>query len=388
MLLELHEHEVPDLDEPLVAAVGGAPVLAEVRALVPEDLRAGPARAGVGHPPVVLFVQALNTFGRYPYLVAPDGLGLVVADVDGDPQSLRVEAQVGGHELPSEGAGLGLEVVAEAEVAQHLEEGQVTAGATHLVKVVVLSSGPDALLDGDGPGPWGRLLTYEVRLERDHAGHREQQRRVVRDQTARGFVVVAVPTKEVDEGAPHPVGGRQGLRVGRGSHGRPSLGTGRGVGGPRRDRSAHRPEGTVATPGAVLVVQGVACPTDLVAPIAGGVGDLSGDPSDAAQHVRTPVGHLPAQVFRRVALHAATDSTPEPRSGCRTDEPASEQPGQAPAHQAAPPRRRPRRNSTAPASTTASPGPAASGPPLSRRTNRPMPAETAAAPMRGGEKAR
>ena len=158
----------------------------------------------------------------------------------------------------------------------------------------MLAARPNAFLGCGGAAIGSLLEPGEHVLELNHSGIGEQQRRVVRDQTARGFVVVAVPTKEVDEGAPHPVGGRQGLRVGRGSHGRPSLGTGRGVGGPRRDRSAHRPEGTVATPGAVLVVQGVACPTDLVAPIAGGVGDLSGDPADAAQHVRTSVGHLPA----------------------------------------------------------------------------------------------
>ncbi len=206
MLFELHEHQVPDLDEAFLVAVGGTAVVAEVGALVPEDLRAGSAWSGVGHAPVVVLVEALDALGGHADLVAPDGLGLVVAEVHGYPESFRVEAQRAGHELPRVGACVGLEVVAEAEVAHHLEEGEVSAGATHLVEVVVLAAGPHALLDGDGAVPRGWLLTHEVGLEGDHSGHREQQRGVVRDQAPGGLVVVAPVDEEVDECAPYAVG--------------------------------------------------------------------------------------------------------------------------------------------------------------------------------------
>ena len=198
--LELHEHEVPDLDVALLAAVGGAAARAVGGPLVPEDLRARAAGADVGHAPVVVLAEALDPLGGHADLVAPDGLGLVVTEVNRHPEPLGVEAQHAGDELPGPGTGVGLEVVAEAEVAEHLEEGQVPGGASNLIEVVVLAAGPHALLDGDGPREGGRLLAREVRLERHHAGHREQQGRIVGDQAGRGMVGVAPLDEEVDEG--------------------------------------------------------------------------------------------------------------------------------------------------------------------------------------------
>ena len=43
-----------------------------------------------------------------------------------------------------------LEIVAEREVAQHLEEGQVPGGVADIVEVVVLAAGADALLRRGG----------------------------------------------------------------------------------------------------------------------------------------------------------------------------------------------------------------------------------------------
>ena len=62
--VELHEHEVPDLDVAVLVAAGPA-VGAELGAEVPEDLRAGAARAGVGHAPEVVVAQALDALGRH-----------------------------------------------------------------------------------------------------------------------------------------------------------------------------------------------------------------------------------------------------------------------------------------------------------------------------------
>ena len=91
MLLELHEDQVPELDEALIAAVGRAAVVAEVGTLVPEDLRTRSTWPRVGHPPVVVLVEALDALGGHAHLVAPYGLGLGVADVHGDPQPFRVQ---------------------------------------------------------------------------------------------------------------------------------------------------------------------------------------------------------------------------------------------------------------------------------------------------------
>ena len=112
----------------------------------------------------------------------PDGLGLVVGLVDRHPEPVGVEAEHLGVELPGERDGLGLEVVAKAEVPEHLEEREVAVGAADVVEVIVFASGPDTLLHGRGAWVGRRFLTHEVGLERDHAGDREQDALVVRDQ--------------------------------------------------------------------------------------------------------------------------------------------------------------------------------------------------------------
>ena len=84
--------------------------------------------------------------------VVPDLLGLVVGGVDGDPDAVAVEARASSvTQLPRPRDGVGLEVVAEAEVAEHLEEDEVARGAADVVEVVVLAAGPGALLHVGGP---------------------------------------------------------------------------------------------------------------------------------------------------------------------------------------------------------------------------------------------
>ena len=57
-----------------------------------------------------------------------------------------------GQQFPRPGDGLGLEVVAEAPVAQHLEERVVVGVVADVFQVVVLAAGADALLAVDGAG--------------------------------------------------------------------------------------------------------------------------------------------------------------------------------------------------------------------------------------------
>ena len=53
--LELHEHEIPDLDEAVAVGVGRAGRAARnVVAVIVENLRARPARAGVAHRPEIV----------------------------------------------------------------------------------------------------------------------------------------------------------------------------------------------------------------------------------------------------------------------------------------------------------------------------------------------
>ena len=74
--------------------------------------------------------------------------------------------------------GLLFEVIAEGEVAEHLEEGAMTRGLSHLLDV----EGAHALLVAGHAAAWRGLLPHEIRDERDHAGNGEQRGRIGRDQ--------------------------------------------------------------------------------------------------------------------------------------------------------------------------------------------------------------
>ena len=199
----LHEHEVPELEEPVLVrslderlerklvaielgpftrrAVGKAPIRRDVRD-VDEDLGARSARTGVGHlPEVVLVAESVDARIGKAGDLPPQLARFVVAVVHGDAQVFRVEPELGRDELPREPDRVALEVVAEREVAQHLEEGVVPGRVPHLLEIVVLAAGAHALLRR-------RCATLALRrvfhaeedlLELHHAGVREQQRRIV-----------------------------------------------------------------------------------------------------------------------------------------------------------------------------------------------------------------
>ena len=170
LLVELHEHEVPDLD---VASIGFGvlrPALgAVVGAEVIEDFRARAVRTGVGHAPPVVLVQTLNLLARYPNLGRPNLFGLIVGQMDRDPQLLGIEPKAIGEQVPCKGNGIFLEVVAETEVAHHLEERQMASRPADLIEVVVLTARTNTLLDRRRSAVRGLLDPLEIGLEGHHA---------------------------------------------------------------------------------------------------------------------------------------------------------------------------------------------------------------------------
>ncbi len=192
VLVELHEHEVPELEEALVLPARKVVRGAEGHAAVEVELRAGTAGAGRPRLPEVLRArQRDDPAGR-----DPDGLPggdrllvgaeaeLLVAREDRDPDVLRAEAEAVQREVPGELDRPGLEVVAEGEVPEHLEERQVPGGGPDVLDV----GRAEALLRGGQPRRRRALLTGEVGLERVHARGGEQDRGVVgrRHERARG----------------------------------------------------------------------------------------------------------------------------------------------------------------------------------------------------------
>ena len=89
--------------------------------------------------------------------------------------SSSLEAELRGEELVAPGDGLGLEVVVERPVAEHLEEREVRRVA-HGVDV----ARADAFLHvGEARAGGMRHLSHQIRHERVHARRGEEHRRVI-----------------------------------------------------------------------------------------------------------------------------------------------------------------------------------------------------------------
>ena len=156
------------------------------------DLRAGTAGTGVAHLPEIVVLVAQQDMVRR-HMLEPGFLRLGVeggAVVGRAFEHGRIELGLVdlvhlGEELPGPVDGLGLEIVAEAPVAQHLEHGVVAAVVVsvvaHFFQVIVLAAHAEAFLAVGGPGELGRRIAQENILELVHSRVREHQRRVVLD---------------------------------------------------------------------------------------------------------------------------------------------------------------------------------------------------------------
>ena len=190
--VELHEHEVPELDVAVAALAVRAAVrlaAAVLRTAVVVELGAGTARPRLagGAPEVVgarerddpLARDALAPPGGDGDLVLPEPETRVAGE-DRGPEPVGLEPQVLGHELPRVVDGPVLEVVAEREVPEHLEHRCVTRGHPDLVEVGVLAARAQALLHRR-EARCGRLLrAREVGLERLHPRRDEERRGILR----------------------------------------------------------------------------------------------------------------------------------------------------------------------------------------------------------------
>ncbi len=76
----------------------------------------------------------------------PKGERLVVVPEHRYPDLIWIEPEYVGRHVPSETDRLFLEVIAEREIPQHLEECQMAGRMPYVFQVVVLSSHPDAFL--------------------------------------------------------------------------------------------------------------------------------------------------------------------------------------------------------------------------------------------------
>src|SRR5262249_57254152 len=136
-LLELHEYQVPDLDEAVALGLGGAGRPArDVRAVVIKNLRAGTAGAKLAHLPEIIRAGDAHdlAFGQARDLL-PQLERLVVLGEDGDQQPIDRQAELLGDEIPRKLDGAILEVIAERKIAEHLEEGVMARGIAKIIEI-------------------------------------------------------------------------------------------------------------------------------------------------------------------------------------------------------------------------------------------------------------
>ena len=181
MQLELHEDEVPELEEALAAgaarlAVGLTAAVLDAPVVVHLGVRAARPRAadrpevfrrGQQDDPLDRLADLLPLVVRDLVLAEPQ---LRVAREDADPEAFGIELQVIEDELPREIDRALFEVLAEREVAEHLEEGEVGAVEADLVDV----GRAEALLHRRQQRCRRLLSPEEERHQRLHPRGREQ----------------------------------------------------------------------------------------------------------------------------------------------------------------------------------------------------------------------
>ena len=213
VLIVLHEHEIPDLDEPVAILLGTTRWAArDRRPVIIENLRARAARPGIAHAPEIIRSAdaddpLVGQAGDFP----PQLSRVVVIGIDGHQQLVRGQTKITGQQRPSVLDGDGLEVVAEAEIAEHLEKSMVPGGIANIVEVVVLAARPHTLLRGRRSRIRTAFLPRKHVLKLNHATIRKQQRGVVAgNQRTTGDDRVAIAPKIIEKGCADVITGGHG----------------------------------------------------------------------------------------------------------------------------------------------------------------------------------
>ena len=161
--------------------------------MVIKNLGARAARTGITHLPEVIrgirgalvIADAHNPVSRHTNLFGPDIVGFIIGGIDSDQQFFLWQLQHRGQKSPGKQNGVALEVIAKAEVTQHLEKGMVSGRIANIIQIVVLATCPDTALGGCCPAVGAEIRAKENILELVHPCVGEQKSGiVVRNQRA------------------------------------------------------------------------------------------------------------------------------------------------------------------------------------------------------------
>ena len=188
--VELHEDQIPYFDHQRIALVyefparNGCPFLVATQVHV--YFAARTARAGITHfPEIVMFVpEEYPVFRNMQFPPLPRfrvhfGPVLAVAPEYRDVQSVLVDAVDSGQQFPCPVYRLGLEIIAETPVPEHLEHCMVVGVMSHFFEVVVLSADSQTFLTVGHSPVFRSAVPEEPVLELVHPGIGEHECRVV-----------------------------------------------------------------------------------------------------------------------------------------------------------------------------------------------------------------
>ena len=132
--------------------------------------------------------------------LAPQVERLVIGVIDGGSEPRRIEPPFAGQQIPGQLDRAFLEIIAEQEIAEHLEEGVVARGIADIVEVIMLAASADAFLRARRGRIGPRFEAGEDILERHHARIDEHQRRIiVRNKRGRGLDMMAFAAEIIEE---------------------------------------------------------------------------------------------------------------------------------------------------------------------------------------------
>src|SRR5262249_18902978 len=150
-LLVLHEHEMPDYDEANALSFRSSRrSTPDMLAVIVENFRTRTAWPGFTHrPEIIVPGNPQDFFLRQPRDLAPQRERVVIVDINRDQEPIGRNREFLGHQPPRQLDRAFLEIVAEREIAEHLEKGVMARGIADIVEIVVLAAGADAFLRGD-----------------------------------------------------------------------------------------------------------------------------------------------------------------------------------------------------------------------------------------------
>ena len=192
LALELHEYQVPYLYHVRVALIHQVAAGDAAGSLflggtdIDVDFGARAAGAGLAHlPEVVVLVAEEDAVGRE--ILHPSLAGLLVEGgailgatlENGGVEEFGIDPVNLGKQFPGPVNGFGLEVIAEAPVAEHLEHRMVIGIVSYFLEVIVFAAHAEALLTVGGTAHLRHRIPQEDVLELVHTSVGEHQGRVI-----------------------------------------------------------------------------------------------------------------------------------------------------------------------------------------------------------------